>query len=428
MIARIFSNAGLAIVGRVLTLGTTVLAARLLGPAEYGGYALAVTLLVIATFPAMTGLPDLIVREVAGRSTGKDRQPLWAILRPTLELAALITAVLSLLYLAGVLIAPLITEISDTSLALVVLAIIPLFVLRSLLCAVMRGLDRVTLAIVPTELVQPVLLLALLFFTLPERAEHAFYALAAALALSTIVAIALIVRIWPKGRAPASSGALSRTYLFRAGLPFAAIGLFSLLNQRIDLVILSLFAPAPEIGLYALAVQLAFIAQLPMAIANGVIAPQVAALHQRGDTDALAAAMRQVSGLLAAVAFAGLLIFWLFGRPLIAFVFGPDFTGAYPLTLILLAGQMFHLASGPLGAFLNFTGNERITLRGVAMAAVVAVVGNFALIPIFGGTGAALASFLAMASVNIYLSVRLWQTLGIVPGLAGLLIGRAKRA
>lgn len=426
MIARIFSNAGLTVVGRALTLGTTVLVARMLGPAEYGRYAVAVTLLVMATFPAMTGLPDLIVREVAGRSTGKERRTLWAILRPALELSALITAVLSAVYLACLLLAPLIADVPDTALALVVVAIIPVFVLRTLLCAVMRGLDRVALAIVPTELVQPALLLALLVLILPDRAEQAFYALAAAFLFSALVAIALILRIWPDESPSATNSPLARGYLFRAGLPFAAIGVLSLVNQRIDLVILSGFVPAAEIGLYGLAVQLAFIAQLPMAIANGVIAPQVATLYQRGDKAALAVAMRQVSGLLALVGIAGFLAFWQIGRLLVAFAFGPEFTDAYPLVLILLAGQMINLASGPLGAFLNFTGNERSTLGGVGLAAVVAVTGSFALIPFFGGVGAAVASFLAMASVNIYLSVRVWRTLGIMPGLAGLLLGWAR--
>ncbi len=298
--------------------------------------------------------------------------------------------------------------------------------LLALLGAVMRGLDRVALAIVPAEIVQPALLLGLLVLIQPESAQTAFMPLAAAFVLSTLVAIGLTILAWPDEAASASSQPLARGYLVRAGLPFAMIGVLSLINLRIDLLVLSGFASAHEVGLYGLAAQLAMIAQLPMAIANGVISAQVAVLHQRGDSAALAAMMEQVTGLLALVGLAGFAVFWLAGRWLITFAFGAEFTDAYPFVLILLAVQLLHLASGPLSAFLNLTGHERITLGGVTLAAAVAVVFSFALIPQFGGIGAALASFLSTASVNLYLAWNFWRSLGIAPGLAALIFKRPR--
>ena len=67
MIKRIFSNAGLTVTGRALTLGATVLVARLLGPAEYGRYAVALTLLCGTLGFALIHAPIVAQYAAAGR-------------------------------------------------------------------------------------------------------------------------------------------------------------------------------------------------------------------------------------------------------------------------------------------------------------------------------------------------------------------------
>jgi len=87
----------------------------------------------------------------------------------------------------------------------------------------------------------------------------------------------------------------------------------------------------------------------------------------------------------------------LFGRILIRLLYGADFLPAYPLLLILALATLFRGLIQPYNLFLGAKGCGR-QLRNTAFILTGAIlVSNVALIPFFGGTGAALASLLALA-------------------------------
>jgi O-antigen/teichoic acid export membrane protein len=111
----------------------------------------------------------------------------------------------------------------------------------------------------------------------------------------------------------------------------------------------------------------------------------------------------------------------IFGRDILAGFFGPDFASAELALAVLAVGQLINAATGPAGPILNMTGFERDTTLITLVAAVVAVVLSFALIPTWGVEGAAFAAAGSFASWNLLLSIQVYRRLGLHTTAFGLL-------
>jgi len=166
-------------------------------------------------------------------------------------------------------------------------------------------------------------------------------------------------------------------------------------SQWIDFVIIRQFLTLPQLGLYALAFQIAgTVQQLPV-VASTVLLPWLSAAAARGDDREVRSLLGRPARL-ALVAFAtgtGLLL--TFADPIVPLIFGETFAEAIvPLSVLLVAScvaAVFHMI------------NPALTARGivwpVTLAVVAAVATNVAfdllLIPQHGITGAALATLAA---------------------------------
>ncbi|WP_425277600.1 lipopolysaccharide biosynthesis protein [Hyphomicrobium nitrativorans] len=88
------------------------------------------------------------------------------------------------------------------------------------------------------------------------------------------------------------------------------------------------------------------------------------------------------------------------GYPVLA-SFGEGFTDAYPLMFILAAGILTKASMGPSELILNMLGHQRASALSMATAAILSVVLNLMLIPIWGVTGAAVATATAIVSMSV---------------------------
>jgi O-antigen/teichoic acid export membrane protein len=124
--------------------------------------------------------------------------------------------------------------------------------------------------------------------------------------------------------------------------------------------------------------------------------------------------------LIVTVGFVGL------GKPFLRLVFGPPYEAAYVPMIILLVGQLVNSAAGSVGALLNMTRYEMETAKGMAVAAGVNVVLNFALIPVWGTIGAALATAVSLVTWNVLLWWSVRKRLGISSLAFGPIMRKAK--
>lgn len=181
-----------------------------------------------------------------------------------------------------------------------------------------------------------------------------------------------------------------------------------------DVVLLGLLSDTSDAGVYRVAAQLAALASLPLGAVNLVLAPRISAAFAANQTDTLQSEVTHASRyvllltlpVVAAIVLAGSVLLGLFGAEFVS--------AALPLA-ILAVPQLLNAATGTAGYLLVMTHYERQAAVIFGLAATLNLVLNLLLIPRFGMTGAAVASAIALLTLNVGLAWGAWVWVRVLP-------------
>ncbi|UCG77254.1 MAG: polysaccharide biosynthesis C-terminal domain-containing protein [Nitrospirota bacterium] len=102
------------------------------------------------------------------------------------------------------------------------------------------------------------------------------------------------------------------------------------------------------------------------------------------------------------------------------------FGGAYQeggtALIMLCVAQVVNIVSGSGGIALIMTGHERDAATAMGLAAILAVIMNIVLIPVWGINGAAAAAAMSMVAWNIIMVLLVRRRLGLDPTALGLFL------
>jgi O-antigen/teichoic acid export membrane protein len=204
----------------------------------------------------------------------------------------------------------------------------------------------------------------------------------------------------------------------REATPYAGTIILYQLSSRTDVAMLGILAGTVAAGVYSVAYRVIFLVQFVPYLASLAVLPSAARLHAKQQRGALATLYHETVSLgvvLGLPAAAGL---WLIGPELIALLFGSDFelSGRVLrwLSVLLLFACLRHL----LSLFLTACDRQGERTRREWHAALVNVVGNLVLIPIFGIPGAVAATLTSEAVLVVAFVVQLrslfgWPRIGL---------------
>jgi len=198
----------------------------------------------------------------------------------------------------------------------------------------------------------------------------------------------------------------------RSALPFAWVLGMNVVLTYADTILVGLLSGPASAAVYRVASQAAMLVTLPLTAVNAAVAPLLAASYSRGDKSELQSKARAAAGTASLAALPAALVLLSLGRPLLAF-FGPGFSKGYTALAILVLGYLVNAAAGASGYLLIMTNYERAAAASFTCAAVINVVANFVLIPLWGTTGAAVATALSVTFVSLAFSLLVRRNLGI---------------
>ena len=278
------------------------------------------------------------------------------------------------------------------------LAVVPVSVLI-LHLNLYRAIERPAVGVVATNIV-PSLLFVVGMLLIPEQT---FATAAAAFLISRVLGSGVTV-VWlmiadPRFRGRGPLGDWSKTVgIVRSGRRLLVAQMSEFALSWVDLVLLTLWVAPAAIGVYAIAARIAISLNLVQESANAWAGPSFARLGA-DPTPELAGAVRRLTlrFLVASAIPAALLI--VFASGILGLFGAPYVEGSGALTILVLA-QMAQVVGGPSRTLLVMSHHESF-LAGVFLFAVVAnVILNLALIPLYGITGAAFATLVALWSRN----------------------------
>ena len=181
-------------------------------------------------------------------------------------------------------------------------------------------------------------------------------------------------------------------YLFKIGVPFALIAIFSRIYGYIDTVFLSKMIGDRAVGFYSVAMKIPFALQfIPAALAAAIF--PAFSRHFVHDKDQLKLTFDKVMKFLMVVVLpisAGIAVL---AKPIINFFYGNEYLPSVIPLQILICGLIFVFLNFPLGSLLNGCNRHLTNTFLVGTTMIINIIINLLVIPQYSYIGAA-ATFL----------------------------------
>ncbi|MGH7619079.1 MAG: flippase [Gemmatimonadaceae bacterium] len=408
----------------------TILLARLLGASGLGAYSYALAWVSLLGAPAILGMDQLLVREVAGYQHRRE----WGLLKGVVQSATRIVLAVSLPLVVGSAVVAWTlrnaTEPETVPTLLVSLVLIPLIALTRVRQATLQGLHRVVVGSVPERLVLPGILAVLLAVAWISRT-----ALSAPVAMGLNVgasAVAFIVGAWTLHRHfPAEAKAAPPVYRtgawLRAGLPIFLVTGVSVVFNQADLLILGLLRGSSTVGPYGVADKTSDLLTIVLAAQASAFASTAASLAAQKDTATLQRMATRLARLTLLATLPLAIVFIGFGGPFLSFFYGSAFASARVALVFLSIGQLVNAGTGLNSMLLVMTGETGQAVKVVGTSAAVNVGLNLLLVPRWGMEGAAAANMISLIVWNVLATIALQRSTGIHSTALGGLLPRAQK-
>lgn len=397
------------VVAKIVHLGLNVIASlaliRYLQPSGYGDYVFVLSFAALFGLLSDLGLAKIAVREISRDESASGTTLGTAIVaRLALAVVAAILAQLALLAIGAR------AEIHLAAAVASLLYVTEAFLSVVALFEVRLEMQYEALVQVVAQAIDTVLILALV------ASGAALVQLVAAPVASGAVGCVLALAL-ARGRYGARLDLDVRRigYLVREAAPIGITLVIAVAYLKLDSVFLGLLATPTDVGLYGSA----FRPIEYLLLASGVLVtplfPLLARWHAR-DAGRFALVYRRGMDALVALWLPVPVLLVFVARPLVTTVFTEPFAPAALPLQVLGAGLVLMSVSAWQGFALLAAGRQRITVVYDAIALVLNVALNLALIPSLGYMGAAIASFATSVFVVVASTFVVRRVLALAPG------------
>jgi O-antigen/teichoic acid export membrane protein len=292
---------------------------------------------------------------------------------------------------------------------------LPAFVVANTQDGIARSHDWMRLGLMPQFILRQALIIGftagafVLGFHL--GASMAMLASAAAVWIAMIGQMAVLNRRLAVHIAPGPKSYDIRGWL-AISLPILLVESFYLLLSYTDVLVLQQFRSSEEVGVYFAVVKtLALVSFIHFAM-SATTAHRFAEYHALGDKARLSAYVAHASNWTFWPSLIATLMLLALGEPLL-WLFGPQFVTGYSIMFVAAIGLVVRAAIGPVERLLNMLGHQHICALAYALAFAMNVALCVALVPRFGGHGAAAATSISLTFETVLLFSIVRRRLGL---------------
>jgi O-antigen/teichoic acid export membrane protein len=279
--------------------------------------------------------------------------------------------------------------------------LIPLIALQIVLASGLQALKSIKAKVFVDRLIQPIFCLVLIgvFYLLGLRLEALILATTCGFLASTITGYVLLHKASRQFVYQVSPKYDSKLWL-RFALPMSFNSFIQNIMNSTDVLFLTAFSTAAQVGLYAAADRTSFLVAMPLLAFNTIFLPLIAEYYARGEHEQIASLARVVTKWSFSLSLPVCLCFLVFHEAILS-IFSREYTGGGTVLIILSLGNLANAAIGLTGSLLAMSGYARVILMNSIATVAINVGLAFLLVPRFNVIGAAVAA----ASAVIILSV-----------------------
>ncbi|WP_131007443.1 flippase [Methanofervidicoccus abyssi] len=417
---KIMRGTGIVFAGVVISMFfgflSRILIARNFSIDEYGVYNLALTILSIAITVATLGFPNSLPREIVFYRE-KDPSKINKLIS-----TALIIVVLSSILLMVFLILEtenIVQIFKDGKLSQVLPIIVftlPFSALTNVLISISQGFGRVREKIYFQNIIYPIIYLLLVISVIFLNLNFSFIFFA--YTISQIFTFLILIINMLKMKILCFELSLDLTLgkkLVVFSIPLFFAGILSFVMGWTDTLMLGYYKNSEVVGLYNSASSIARLLTIFLNSISFLYVPLVSSFYIQGKLNEMGRIYQILTKWIFSLTLPLFTLIFLFSKIVIAFFFGGRYLEASRVLEILALGFMFHASTGLNGSNLIIIGKSRLNLAGTSFAALLNIILNFVLIPVYGLEGAAIATTMSYFVLNILMSFWLYKNSKIHP-------------
>jgi len=410
---------------QVVSLGlgfvSQLIVARLAGVSGYGVYSYALAWSAIVVQPSLLGLDRVLIRELATYRQARAFGLMRGLLRRSDQVATVGACVFAGV-VAGIAL-PVSSPALRASVALGLLTI-PLAALGRVRLAALQGLKQSSLGMLTQSVGRTAYFIVFLAAALAVarsthlRPETAVAMQAVAFAVAVVTGSIALRRVMPSAVMRTPPEFEGRRWA--NSLPqLALLTILTIVNTQIGVIMLGALGSAADTGRFNAASRSAALVPLALTAAGFVMAPRISVLYASGDRTGIERLLMRGTRGAFGLALPPALFLTLVG-PWFLGLFGHAFRGGSTSLTILVAGQLFNAATGATGVALVMTRHERYATVANLLGTGLNVALCSVLIPSWGPAGAATATSVSIALINVLCMLAVARKLKIRPPVFGV--------
>jgi len=410
-----------SLAGKGIRFITEVVLGRTLGLDGYGVYALGLSVLMILRHFSSLGFKTGVVRFGAGYFAAKEYSKFRGLLKFSLWLVigAGLAIGLGLVFSGGYLANRIFADGRLRIIFYIVAIGLPAYGAMWVVTEAIRAQKKMGLYTGLEHVGQPLLFLILVgggvLFGLTSR--FALTAFIISLGMVAFVGLILLLRSSPfqtQVESSKKSSDYEPSRWLSYSVPLIIVGVSYMLLHETDRIMLGYFLGTESVGLYNAAARFAYLTAIFVNSFAGIFSPLAAGFHHKSELGKIRFLLVTTTRwtLILTLPLVGVLV--IFPRFFLGW-FGPEYkVGAFPLMFLAFA-YLTNAGTGNTGALLKMVDRQNVEVINTVGTAVLNIVLNILLIPVYGVMGAAIATGVSIMVIQLVKLIEVKIFLGFTP-------------
>ncbi|AEA46576.1 polysaccharide biosynthesis protein [Archaeoglobus veneficus SNP6] len=405
-----------SIVGLFIAFIGRIIVVRYVSPSQFGVLSLSLVVFTILCTIASMGLPEGLTRQASYFLGKKDLEKVKAVFGAGIYLSTIsgLLAAAGLFALSDVLAE--FFGMPDVSWTLKIFSFaLPVAMLNRTLVSIFRTYERADVKVIFSDLLPNTLRVA--FIVAMVILSMSFYWVVMAYFFSIVISGIVFLTYSLRNVEFKTSESVFKYFkiLIFFSLPLLIQSILGMLITWTDTLMIGYYLASSDVGLYNGAQPLAGLMQNFLASVSFLYFPIVSQLYARNQLREMGRTYAVVTKWLMSASLPIFLVLFFFPDAVLWLLYGEAYVPAAYALRALALGFFTHVMLGPNGLTLIAAGEAKFPTIAGFIAAVINFVLNLILIPLFGITGAAIASASTYATANAMISLKLYKDYKIHP-------------
>jgi O-antigen/teichoic acid export membrane protein len=391
--------------GKVLNLLTHIFLTRKLSLKEYGVFALVYSFFMILSRVSLLGIPTGLVRFCSAFNAQNEFSKTKNTIKTGFTIVLISSSIVSfvLLFFNKIIVYDFFKD-PDLKFCLIAFTLfIPIFNQTRSFQAVIRAFKKMAHYAVLKEMLFPCLFLSLavFFLTIDNSLSSLIYAFGTALILTFSINLIFISKLYKNLQDITQNSTLYRPLeLLRFSLPVLFVGVSYLLLNQLSKIMIGFFQVSENVGIFNAAMNIGAMLVIFLNCIDAVFAPYISELHATQNISQLNSVFKTTARWVFTLTVPLCLLCILFSKNIMS-IFGAEYISGYYVLIVLSIGYTINSITGSVAYILQMSGKQDIELFNMIIAVFINLLINYLLIPEFGIVGAALATGVSIAVLNI---------------------------